>query len=386
MDHKRSGLPPSDMFVRIIGALHEATLDESRWRETSALIDEACGNEGSHLVIVGGRLRPDAKWLFDQCYYRGELHLEGRDYAENYYPHDERIPRLLALPDARVTPMTDLYTAAELKTSATFNEMLRFNDAENGLNIRMDGPAGLQIVWVLANSIAADGWSTAQIEMIERLLPHIRQFVRVRQALVASAALGTSLADLVDNMTLGLICLDWRGRIVQMNSGALALIRRGDGLEERSGYLHARLAADDMQLQKLLNDALPRSGRQGKSSSMAVARPLAHLRLALHITPVLGDAGFGFGQVATLVLVVDPLAQPRIDPALVEKALGLTPSESRVAVALAEGATMRDIATATRRAESTVRELVKRIHTKLGISRRADLVRIVLRLAGGESR
>ena len=83
-----------------------------------------------------------------------------------------------------------------------------------------------------------------------------------------------------------------------------------------------------------------------------------------------------------MVLIVDPRATPSIDPEHVAAVLGLTPAESRVAVALAEGMTMRDIAAATHRAESTVRELVKRIHVKLDVSRRADLVRIVVSLAG----
>lgn len=75
---------------------------------------------------------------------------------------------------------------------------------------------------------------------------------------------------------------------------------------------------------------------------------------------------------------VDPEAYPSIDPERVAETLGLTHAESRVAAALAEGATIREIAAATHRAESTVRELVKRIHVKLGISRRANLVRRVL--------
>ena len=49
-----------------------------------------------------------------------------------------------------------------------------------------------------------------------------------------------------------------------------------------------------------------------------------------------------------------------------------------MAVAVAKGATAREIAVATKRREATVRELLKRVHVKLGISRRADLVRAVL--------
>ena len=179
-------------------------LDDARWWETSVLIDEACGLAGSHLVIVGGHSHDAAEWLFDKAYC-GELREEqARDYVENYFPRDERIPRMFRLPDRRVVHVTDLFTEPELKTSPTYNELLRRSDAQNGLNIRMDGPSGLHVVWALADPTEPDGWSSEQIEMIERLLPHIRQFVRVRQALVGAQALGASLAATCSGSTLGL--------------------------------------------------------------------------------------------------------------------------------------------------------------------------------------
>ena len=61
--------------------------------------------------------------------------------------------------------------------------------------------------------------------------------------------------------------------------------------------------------------------------------------------------------------------------------LGLTTAESQVAVLLSEGTTARDIATATNRQASTIYTLIKRAYRKLGISRQAELVRLVLSLA-----
>ena len=60
--------------------------------------------------------------------------------------------------------------------------------------------------------------------------------------------------------------------------------------------------------------------------------------------------------------------------------LGLTPAESRIAVALAEGATVEGIAESTGRAKSTVRWFLKRINHKLGIASQVELVRLVLLL------
>ena len=63
-------------------------------------------------------------------------------------------------------------------------------------------------------------------------------------------------------------------------------------------------------------------------------------------------------------------------------ALGLTHMESRVAVLLAQGMSVRQIATETGRKESTIRSHVKHIFAKHGFSRQAQLVQLVRSLAG----
>ena len=70
----------------------------------------------------------------------------------------------------------------------------------------------------------------------------------------------------------------------------------------------------------------------------------------------------------------------RIDPQFVAESLNLTPKESLVAVALARGSSVRDIAAAMGRKEGTIRSLLKKINRKLGISRQAQLVRMILLL------
>ena len=56
-------------------------------------------------------------------------------------------------------------------------------------------------------------------------------------------------------------------------------------------------------------------------------------------------------------------------------------SSRPVAAWLVTGSSVRDIAVATRRQESSVRWLIRQAHDKLGISRQADLVRLVLSLS-----
>ena len=79
------------------------------------------------------------------------------------------------------------------------------------------------------------------------------------------------------------------------------------------------------------------------------------------------------------------LGAPRVEPRHVAERLGLTPAQSRVAVALAEGNAVRGIAEKTGRAENTVRFHLKEIYGRLGISSQAALVRLVLLLPYGNA-
>ena len=143
-----------------------------------------------------------------------------RDYLENYHPTDERVPRFRQLPDSRLVHVKDLFTAEELKTSPTYNEMLLRDGRQDSLSVRLDGPDGTSIAWGLRDPVDSDGWATSRIVMVTALLPHIRQFVRVRQALVRAAAQTSLVTGLLDNRRIGVVHLDRRGRIVAVNDRA----------------------------------------------------------------------------------------------------------------------------------------------------------------------
>ena len=145
---------------------------------------------------------------------------------------------------------------------------------------------------------------------------------------------------------------------------------------------------DDARLQSLLARALPPFGAEGAGGSTAVSRSGGLPPLVLHVHPIDGwQSDYPLSPIGALVLIVDPAGGAGIDTAAVASALDLTAMESRVAVLLAQGMTVRQIAAATDRKESTVRSHVKHVFAKHGISRQADLVRLVRALAGtGEAR
>ncbi|MDE0712988.1 MAG: LuxR C-terminal-related transcriptional regulator [Rhodospirillales bacterium] len=368
-----------DAFRRAVTALNEAVLDDARWPETSGLIDEAFEVTGNILAFGSENPTSKVEIFFSKCYQRGvdRSDLE-QEYFRTYHPIDEHLPRLRRLPDGKITPIVDLFTESELKTSPAYNEAYARFDIQKGLNVRLDGPGGSHIAWGIGNSVATDGWSSSQIRMVARMLPHIRQYVRVRSALAEARALGASVIELLDNTRMGIIQLDWGGRIVEANDRARELLRQNDGLTDEGGELRATRPEDNSRLHEHLARALPRLGGPGESSSMAVRRKSWSPGLALHVKPAtVREVDYRSQSVAALVLVIDPVSPARIEPALVAAVLGLTPAEAVIAVLLAEGRTLRQIAVTTGRKYSTIQTHLRHIFAKLGCSRQLEVVQAV---------
>ena len=372
-----------DAFERIVALLNEAMLDDDRWPAASAGIDEAVGARGNVLTFGDERTNGDIELYFSKAYYRGEDRSAWmRDYLRDYHAGDEHLARLRALPDGRIVRVADLFTEEERRTSRMYNEALVRTHGQGGLTMRLDGPGGSRIVWGIADPVDGTAWSSSQVETLGRVLPHLRQYVRVRSALVDAGALGTSIAGLLGNARAGIVQLDRDGRIVEANDRALALLRRRDGLSDRHGALRAASAEDDRRLRDLLSGAMPRRTGPGASGSMTVRRPSLLPGLVVHVTPVTdGETGDRPRRVAALVLIVDPADRTRVDPGLVQAALGLTPAQAAIAVLLAEGRTPRQIAAATGRRYSTVRAHLKHIYARLEVSRQLAVAQLVLALS-----
>ena len=370
-----------DAFERILASLYDAMLDDTRWPATSALIDAACGLTGNGLMVGEGP-PDDVRALFLGLYSRGQRREDlEREYLENYHAIDERVPRFRQLPVRRLVHITTLYTAEELKTSPTYNELLGRAGMQDGLNVRLPGLDGSHIGWGLNDPVDSDGWGSSRITMVQGLLPHIQQFVRVRQALVRAEARHTTVTALLDNRRIGVLELDRRGRIMAENDRARGILRHGDGLLERDGMLRARAPADQVRLERLVGDALPASGAVAVSGSMVLGRSSVVPPFVVHVKPVgAPQPDHGARHVAALVLIVEPGRQHRINPELVATALELTPAETQVAVWLAEGNSVGDMAEATGHTKAAIYWHLQRIYQKHSISRQADLVRLVLSL------
>ena len=277
--------------------------------------------------------------------------------------------------------VTDLYTAAELTTSPAYNEMFPRSHLQNSLAVRLGASDGTYVFWAVGDPVVRDDWGSSQVAMVTRLAPHVRQFVRVRQALAHAGAREATATALLENPRLGVVHVDRNGRILEVNDRARGILRDGDGLSDDGGVLRALQPGDRPLFERLLAAALPHSGAVAVGGSLALGRSSLASRFMVHVRPVtIRQPDYGARRVAALVLIVDPRGHHDIDPGLVANTLGFTPSESQVAVWLAEGKSVRAMAQATGRTQNAIHWHLKHIYQKCSVSRQADIVRLVLSL------
>ncbi len=181
-------------------------------------------------------------------------------------------------------------------------------------------------------------------------------------------------AGLLDQRQVGLIGLDCSGVIVESNDRGREILGQEGGLRDQNGRLRAQRSEDVEALESLLELVLAGGTDGSAGGRTAVGRWPEQRPLTVYVTSV----DCGQADVAAVVVVVDPWQPTRLSPEQVAASLRLTPAESRVAVALAEGLTTGQIAEATGRTVPTVRSLVQRTLEKTFCSRQADLVRLVL--------
>ena len=160
---------------------------------------------------------------------------------------------------------------------------------------------------------------------------------------------------MLDNVRVGVLQLDRRGRIAAANDQVRMLLRSGDGLWDEDGCPHTSWPDEDAALQRLLARALPFLGGPGIGGSMRVSRAQTLSRLVLHVGPLCGTGlAHGQGHIGALVPAVDPADRTELDPQWLGEALGLTPAESVVAALLAQGKSIDEVAAQTGRAASGV--------------------------------
>ena len=223
----------------------------------------------------------------------------------------------------------------------------------------------------------------ATVTTFTRIIPHIANAWRISD-LTQKVHGAHCLAELMINQRLcGVVGLKGDGTVLFMNAAAESSIGSGDGLSMSAGRLRAMGAANDRTLQGVIAGVLRPGLDQPLNSGAAVAvtRPSGRSPLALRVLPCMRGSEYQAGALpAVLVLIADP-DQRAVPSDATLQALGLSPTEARIARQLVRGRTLAKSARDLGMMHNTARAHLRSIFAKTQARSQVELVRILCEFA-----
>jgi len=226
-------------------------------------------------------------------------------------------------------------------------------------------------------------YSDEELAILARIGPHIEKSLRLSIRLLDSELLNTSLGEALARVGIGVFALDSLGRVNFSNPAAERLL--GDEFEISQQRLRIGSGNDRDAF-----DALIESTLRGEADDLlAEPRPIMLRRassdspLVLYLLPIRTPLRLTeqfLTHARALVLVIEPNGGEPADPAIVRDLLGLTLGEARVAALVGHGLNPRDTAQKLGIAEDTARNVLKRVFSKVGVSRQSELVALLTKL------
>jgi DNA-binding CsgD family transcriptional regulator len=217
--------------------------------------------------------------------------------------------------------------------------------------------------------------SLALLEHVDRALALSRRVDALEQTCRRSL-------DAMDRAHFGCVLIGQDRRIEWMNGYAEAIVARGDALLVRDHTLHAAhpdaraTLASDVDVALGLTDSTPDAPRTTRRVPKAGGD--GHLELLVSPLSPFGHPVHTHGRGA-LVMLADPDYLDADIASRLETLYGLTPAEAEATQWLLSGYTIDAIAEVFGRSQHTVRNHIKRVLKKCGVSSQAQLVGLIHR-------
>lgn len=192
--------------------------------------------------------------------------------------------------------------------------------------------------------------------------------------------------ELLGQFAYPMLLVDDMGAIWHRNTLAAQLLREGQ-VSERNGYLHLGHAPSQKAFAQALHDlqlSAPQPAGRTVRKTIGVPMKNGH-RLLAFVSALRSDVAMGaFGHAPRALVIFYSTAQLQthtsLQPLVVAECFDLTPAEARVAVQIAAGASVKEVAQRHDTALTTVRTQLHSVMAKVDVERQADLVRALLAL------
>lgn len=378
----------ADEHDALLGALYQGALEPTPWQSFLPCLLDALD-----AMVVSLTLRPpragDSGLILNYLrpYTTAGGHsfskADPRDwpstaYREQFFALDPFID----LPPLTVVSLQELIPLAELRESEYYRQFLEPAGILYILGADAREPRGMEARLRVSRAPDDAPFSRDDQRLLERLLPHLARALEINARLARTESERALYEGAVDQLAVGTIILDGHGRVLNSNRVAGELLALADGMHVTDNELRFADPAIGRQLQQVIAKVLDAHlrGAPAVVEALRVRRPSGKGDFGLVIRPVPRSAwSEGQSSPTVAVFVSAPEVQSQTSELVIKQLFDFTPAESRLALRLAGGQSLAEACEELCISQHTARAQLKTIFAKSGVTRQAELVRLILR-------
>jgi DNA-binding CsgD family transcriptional regulator/PAS domain-containing protein len=372
----------------LVDLLYEGALDAQPWQKALPALRQSFDAQVVSLVlrppsdVDGGVIlncvRPAPGQEPDEDALADPGDWEARAYREQFFALDP----FVNLPQDKIVALEDILSDKDLMASDYYQHYLQPTGLFRILGVDTLEPGGMLARLRVSRRKTEPRFSKAERELLARITPHLRRAIQVYASLNRATSERDVYAGAVDQLSVATLILDEEGRLLNHNALAGAILDEADGLLLKDQHLHLEGRDLNKSLQEALSDVI----RAQQDGATAVVRALRVRRsgeradLGLVIRPVPpSDRGRGQAIPSVAIFVSDPDLRESASQQILGELFGLTPAEANLAILLARGLSLTEASATQHISLHTSRAQLKSVFAKTGVSRQAELVRLVLK-------
>lgn len=316
------------------------------------------------------------------------------EYSRRFHKVDPHVQAIAEAPLGSPVSFSQVFDQAYIAHSPFYQQFLIPYGVRHmhGARLYQDNRTG--VLLGMHRAVDRDPIDGHQWQSVRRLCFHLVRAVAIYVPMRHTSTEAAIGRVTLDRIGTPLLLLDSQGRIAQRNSAADVFLKSSGVLAER---VDSRLVcqdprnADDLQraIAHLLRGTAAGASRPSHAQRAIVplrasgsGRPIVACLLPLRTSETMG--AFGAGDLVML-LVHDCNQSVCPDQYVLSAAFDFTPAEARVASALVEGLSPKEIAKRHGVSLNTVQTQVRSVLNKAGTNRTAELVSLLGTLAARTS-
>lgn len=378
--------PSLDDYDQLLGLIYQGPLERQPWLQALPILRELFDAQVASLVLrppsrddpglILNSVRPDSDAPDQGLADPGDWELTA--YREEFFSLDP----FVNLPVNRVIALEDILPDSELERSDYYQQYLEPIGLFRILGVDTSEPGGMVARLRFSRRRSEARFSDGERQLLGRITPHLNRAIQIYATLNRATTERDVYAGAVSQLAVATIILDEQARVLNANPVAQALLDDSDGLTVREQKLRIDGRDTDRALQEALQSII-RAQQQGEASvvrALRVPRSGAKADLGLVVRPApASEWRQGQSSPCVAVFISDPDSHEPASQQTLSELFELTPAESNLAVLLARGLSLAEVSEVQNISQHTARAQLKSIFAKTGVSRQAELVRLVLK-------